>query len=321
MLSVDDIKGTWAIACTPSKPGADQWDATDTVDLDELASATDKIVNDGADGYITLGTTAECATLTRKEWEQAVECVLSTINKRIPTLIGTSALGTHEIVDRMRFIRDLGADGAILGLPMWQPCTMEMAVKFYATMSAAFPDLGIMCYSNPNAFRFQFPLPFWKLVAEQAPTVIAAKNAADPQLLNLDRITGGKIRFVPHVVTYYTAARISPEHSQACWTTEAGMGLAPAKALMAAVQAGDWDTALKIDGDLNWALQTFFPPGGIQEFASYNIQLEKIRIDEAGYTKAGPIRPPYDVIPEAYAEGARECGRRWAQLQQKYSQG
>ena len=54
-------------------------------------------------------------------------------------------------------------------------------------------------------------------------------------------------------------------------------------------------------------------------FASYNIQLERIRIDAAGYCKAGPVRPPYDVMPAEFAEQARECGRRWAQLCQKYA--
>lgn len=58
--------------------------------------------------------------------------------------------------------------------------------------------------------------------------------------------------------------------------------------------------------------------GGVEEFAHYNIQLEKIRFDEAGYSKAGPIRPPYDHMPEAYIERAKECGRRWAELQKKY---
>ena len=54
-------------------------------------------------------------------------------------------------------------------------------------------------------------------------------------------------------------------------------------------------------------------------FASYNIQFEKIRIETAGYCNPGPIRPPYNVIPDEYAEAARECGRRWAQLRTEIS--
>ena len=47
--------------------------------------------------------------------------------------------------------------------------------------------------------------------------------------------------------------------------------------------------------------------------------LEKIRIDEAGYIKAGPCRPPYIHCPEDYAEGARESGRRLASLHRELS--
>ncbi len=46
----------------------------------------------------------------------------------------------------------------------------------------------------------------------------------------------------------------------------------------------------------------------------YNIGLEKARMDAAGWMKTGPVRPPYQIIPEAYLEGARESGRMWAEL-------
>ena len=47
--------------------------------------------------------------------------------------------------------------------------------------------------------------------------------------------------------------------------------------------------------------------------------MEKIRIEAAGYCKAGPIRPPYNFMPEPYAERARENARRWRQLCEKYT--
>ena len=42
------------------------------------------------------------------------------------------------------------------------------------------------------------------------------------------------------------------------------------------------------------------------------------RMDAAGWMRAGPARPPYTLVPEAYLEGARESGRRWAQLHREY---
>jgi len=47
--------------------------------------------------------------------------------------------------------------------------------------------------------------------------------------------------------------------------------------------------------------------------------MEKLRIDAAGYCRAGPIRPPYDVMPPEYAAAAAECGRRWTDLCRKYA--
>lgn len=318
MLSVNDIKGLYAITPTPSKAGAERWDATDTVDLDELARLTEALVQSGVDGLVAMGTTGECATLTNSEWEQAAACVIETVRRRVPLFVGTTALGTHEIVRRNRFIQDLGADGTMLGLPMWQPCTLDMAVQFYADMSAAFLQLALMVYDNPGAFRFPFPPPFWAQVARRAPTVICSKHGPDPMISTLIGMTQGKIRFLPHIAGAYAMARIEPEHNIAFWATEASMGPEPALALRDAIAAGDWARAKAIDTDIGHTMQTFFPPGGMAEFASYNIQLEKIRFDEAGYCTAGPIRPPYHVIPDHIDQGARECGRRWKALRAKY---
>jgi hypothetical protein len=54
-------------------------------------------------------------------------------------------------------------------------------------------------------------------------------------------------------------------------------------------------------------------------FASYNIQMEKLLMEASGYCEPGPIRPPHDVMPVDLAEAARESGRRFAKLREKYS--
>src|SRR5581483_2774783 len=319
MLTAQDLRGVIAIPPTPSKEGADRWDATNTVDTDELARGLNQLIEDGVNGIITFGTTGECATLSSEDWQTAADCVISTVNHRVPLFVGATTLGVHETVKRLRFIKERGADGSILGLPMWQAFTVPMAVEYYATISEAFPDLAIMVYGNSNAFRFSFPIPFWAQVSKRAPTIITTKFSNPAMHLALVHVTEGRIAFLPHVAQAYVQARVDLASTQACWSTDASMGPAPSIAQMDAILAEDWERALAIHEDLEYAMQTFFPAGGLDEFGHYNIQLEKIRFDEAGYMKAGPIRPPYNMIPENYAEGARECGRRWAKLQQKYA--
>ena len=103
MLKPSDFRGVYAIIPTPATDGADRWDAVDTVDLAETERVVNRLIGDGVDGLIVLGTTGECATITGQEYEAFVDCVLATVKKRIPTFIGTTALGTHEVVRRAGF--------------------------------------------------------------------------------------------------------------------------------------------------------------------------------------------------------------------------
>lgn len=319
LMQAREFEGVYAIIPTPSKEGADHWSATDTVDLEETERLVNQLIADGSAGIIALGTTGECATLTDGEWRQFAEAVVSAAAGRVPTFIGATTLGTHQTVERLRFARDLGATGTLLGLPMWQPCTEDMAVRFYADMSEAFPELSIMVYMNQRAFRFDFDAPFWSRVADAAPTVTSAKYTRSASYSGLVEAGKGRINFLPIDATCFGYAQELPEAVTACWTTAASMGPHPSIALMKALADKDMDRAKVISEDIAWATETFLPPDPT-EFGFYNIQLEKIRMDASGYSAAGPIRPPYNFVPEEYAERARECGHRWAELEKKYSE-
>ncbi len=319
MLTAQDFKGVYGILATPAKPGADRWDATDTVDFDETARLAEQLIADGCSGLLALGTTGECATLTGDEFEAYADCLVSTVNKRVPVLVGATTLGTHETVRRMRFLQELGADGTMLGLPMWQPCSEAQAVKFYASISEAFPDMAIMVYANEQAFRFSFPPSFWSAVVDAAPTVTSAKVGSPLSYAERLAASKNKVNFLPIDMFALAFAQQSPDTMTAMWATAACMGPQPCLALWDAIEAKDFERAGDIAKDLWWANENFIPNNDFDEFNKYNLQLEKIRFNEAGYCNAGPIRPPYDVVPDDYVKNARECGRRWAELVQKYS--
>jgi dihydrodipicolinate synthase/N-acetylneuraminate lyase len=320
MLSAKDIRGLYAIIPTPAKPGANRLDAKNTVDLDESERLVKALIKDGVSGLIALGTTGECATLSRSDYDAFVGCILETVNRRIPTFIGASALGGHEVASRLSFVRELGADGTLLGLPMWQPMTTAMVLDYYRQVSDHFGDLALMVYANARAFRYAFPLDFWETVAKQAKTVVTAKYSRPKGLKELIAATRGQINFMPNemaVAEFYAA---SPETTTACWATAAAMGPAPAIAIMNAILRKDQAAIKAIDADVAWASEPVKPIVDDPEvFASYNIQMEKIRINAAGYCNCGPTRSPYDHMPDDYATAARECGTRWSTLVPKYA--
>lgn len=321
MLTASDLRGLYAIIPTPAKANADRLDAVDTVDIAESERLVNKLVNDGANGLIALGTTGECATLTPDEYDAFVACVLRVVAKRIPVFIGCSALGGHESVRRIARARDLGADGVLVGLPMWQPCTVDMAVEFYRAISEMFPAVPLMIYANARAFRFNFSDPeFWRRLVDAVPTAMSAKFSNPGILLKLREASRGKIHFLPHDDAVTSFAKIAPESTTACWATAASMGPAPSLAVIDAILAGDMVRAQSVAADIAWANE---PVNAIFEnaelFASYNIQVEKLRINAAGYTNSGPVRPPYAVVPDDIVKSSEENGRRWKTISAKYT--
>jgi trans-o-hydroxybenzylidenepyruvate hydratase-aldolase len=320
-LTPADIKGTWAILPTPSLPNASDWREERTVDLDETVRMVKGLLDAGVDGLFSLGTYGECGTLTWDEKREFIATVVETVGGRVPYFCGTTALNTREVVRQTRAARDLGVDGTMLGVPMW--CRMEThtAVQFYKDVAEAVPELAICAYANPEAFKFEFGRPFWAQV-DKIPQVVCAKYIGIG-LLDLDLHLTKNIRLLPNEADYYAAARMAPDRITGFWSSGALCGPATPLRLRDEVArakaTGDWSAAQAISNELRDADATFFPKGEFSEFSKYNIGLEKARMDEAGWIKAGPVRPPYHLVPEAYLEGARTSGRAWAKLHQKYS--
>lgn len=321
-LTAADIQGAWVIIPTPAKDGADDWRAENTVDLDETARVVEALIGEGIDGILSLGTFGEGSTLTWEEKHAFAATVAETVRGRIPFFAGATSLNTRESVRQMRAFRDLGCDGVMLGVPMW--CQMETpgAVQFYRDVAEATPELGICVYANPEAFKFDFPRPFWAQVSE-IPQVVSAKYLGIATLRQDVKLVKDRIRFLPTDSIYYASARIEPERCTAFWSSGVLCGpsvtirlrdeIAKAKA------THDWTAATEVADAMAAAGATLFPKGSFSEFSKYNIGIEKARIDAAGWMKAGPCRPPYHVVPEPHLEGARKAGLAWAELHAAYS--
>jgi trans-o-hydroxybenzylidenepyruvate hydratase-aldolase len=174
---------------------------------------------------------------------------------------------------------------------------------------------------NARAFRFNFSDPaFWEALVPKAPNVIAAKFSRAKDLMPVLAPAKGNVHFLPHDDAVYAFSQLSPATTTACWSTSASMGPEPARAPIDAILGGDAARSKAISGDIAWANEpTKALSSNVDLFASYNIQMEKTRINSAGYCNAGPARPPYDLFPEDLRLAAVECGQRWIQLRKKYA--
>ena len=319
MLGPTDIKGVCAMVPTPCKAGADGWEATDSVDLDEAARMTENLIRDGVGMIAACGTTGECAALLWEE-KRAFVATLAEVNRgRLPLFAGATALGTKEIIRQMRGLKEVGADGAFVGLPLWQTPTLDNSVEFFADLSAAVPDMPIMVYANPMFFKSTFPTAFWEGVAKRAPNVITTKVTYNVDQIKDDvAVAGDRINFMPGQNSIYPAYKMLRTGLTAVWSTSAAMGPEPIVALMDAIAADDAERVDRIWEDIG-SVPSMIPRGEFEHFPEYNAQVEKARFNAAGYINAGPWRAPYRDLPAQWAEQAEAHGKGWATLRAKYA--
>ena len=321
LLSKADIQGAWVILPAPAKDNASDWRETDTVDLDETARIINALIDAGANGLLSLGTFGEGATLTWEEKKSFIQTAVDTVGGRVPFFCGTTALNTREVVRQTQIAQDIGADGTMLGVPMWCAADLPTAVGFYQDVAEACPEMAICVYANPDAFKFTFPRPFWAQM-DKIRQAVCCKYLNIAQL-NTDLRLAPSIRFLPVEADYYPAARIAPDEITAFWSSGALCGPAATIRLRDEVararQSGDWSQAKALADRMAGADIGLFPNGEFSEFSKYNIGLEKARMNAAGWLNAGPVRPPYHHVPEAYLEGARRSGRAWAALHAEYA--
>ena len=87
-------------------------------------------------------------------------------------------------------------------------------------------------------------------------------------------------------------------------------------ALRDALRENRIDDARWLTERLRWAHEPFLVGQDFMEFAKYNIPLEKIRINGAGYINVGVCRAPYteDLVPAEHVATPHEHVQRYAQI-------
>ena len=317
-LSVDDITGVLGMIPTPSTADAADWRCENSVDLEQTAKMVSQVVSGGVRILLTNGSLGEGATLIAREHQDFTDCVVQTMAGRGLLFAGVTTLNTRDTIARARSLVALGADGLFLGRPMWMSLDAPGIVRYYADLAEALPGVPFIVYDNQFAFKAKIATETYAELSRN-PSIIAAKHIGGPAIADDLVAVGGRMRILPLDVQWCALAKAHPEAAVACWSGNAADGVEPLVALDAAIRARDWARAEAISARMAWAQAPMFPGGKLENFVDYNIPLAHARIDGSGLVKSGPPRPPYLFAPEAYMEGGRETGRRWASLRAEFA--
>ncbi len=315
-LTRSDIRGVVGIVPTPATSDADSWRAENTVNTAETETMIEAVIDAGIEFVMSAGTFGECASLTHDEWLTFTTAVAQAVRGRVPFFAGVTTLNTRDTISRSRQAIDAGADGLFVGRPMWLPLDDNAIVRYYRDITEALPDVPIVVYDNPAAFKGKISVEAYLSLAD-LPEIVATKHAGGPTLGRDIQAVGEKIAVLPLDSDWCAAASRFPALATACWSGNVACAPAPLAALSRAVLSRDWDAAEAISEKVNWALAPQFG-GDMSRFMDYSIPVGRARFRSAGLIDPGPSRPPYTEAPADMIAGGEETGRRWAQLEHEY---
>lgn len=160
--------GSCVALVTPMKPNGD-------VDYDSLCNLAQWHLEQGTSAMVALGTTGESSTLSPREYQEVLGCVLETIGKKIPVIAGTGTNSTASTIDRTSTAKKMGCDAALVVTPYYNRPSQEGLYQHYAALDRAV-SLPVILYNVPSRTACDL-LPETAARLSKLPNVIGIKEA------------------------------------------------------------------------------------------------------------------------------------------------
>ena len=135
--------GVFTALITPMRDGE--------VDHDSMRRLLDDQLDNGIDGLVVNGTTAEAATLSEDEQAATLEMVVDHVEGRVPVIAGVGTNDTRTTVARAQRMEQLGVDGLLVVTPYYnRPSQRGLADHFRTVAGAVSPSTSICLYNVPS---------------------------------------------------------------------------------------------------------------------------------------------------------------------------
>ena len=136
------LKGTGVAIITPFKKSKE-------VDYDSLAKLIDYIIGNGVQYVVSLGTTGETSTLSKKEKQEIVRFTLEKINGRVPVVLGIGGNNTAGVIESLSDF-PLDTVTAVLSVsPSYNKPSQEGIFQHYKAIAAA-SSRPVILYNVPG---------------------------------------------------------------------------------------------------------------------------------------------------------------------------
>lgn len=181
------FRGAFTALITPMK-------ADGSVDYDAFRTNVKYQLEQGIDGLVPLGTTAETPTLDERpgmEEDKLISIVFEEVrafekssNKKIPVVLGAGSNNTKDAVAYCERAKSVGADAALVVTPYYNKPSKEGIYQHFAACSKV--GIPIIVYNIAGRTGINIPTDLLVRIAE-LPNIVGVKEASGsvPQMMEV----------------------------------------------------------------------------------------------------------------------------------------
>lgn len=119
------------------------------INLPEFKKFINFQIDAGVNALVVCGTTGEASTMMQEEKIQAIRCVISTANKKVPVIVGTGSNNTSTAIINSVIAEELGADGLLVVTPYYNKTTQTGLVEHFKAIAHSV-SIPIILYNVPS---------------------------------------------------------------------------------------------------------------------------------------------------------------------------
>lgn len=142
MTGTELFRGTGVAMITPFKQNGE-------VDYDQLMIHANSLIEKGTGYLVVLGTTAETPTLSSREKENVIRCVLEACGGRVPVMMGIGGNDTRDVINTIKGTDTRDLQGILSVSPYYNKPSQEGIYQHYAAL-ASLCELPVMLYNVPG---------------------------------------------------------------------------------------------------------------------------------------------------------------------------
>lgn len=142
MFLRETLQGTGVALVTPFKNDF-------VIDYPALGKLIDFVIDNDINYIVSLGTTGETPTLSRKEKIGIVEFTFEKVNNRVPVVVGIGGNNTHELIDDLKTFPLNHAIAVLSASPYYSKPSQEGLYFHYKALAESSPK-PILLYNVPG---------------------------------------------------------------------------------------------------------------------------------------------------------------------------